>query len=163
MNSQDGNFHEPVDKISADHQLTIEQVNMNVPPKDLLDSEIVRLRASLTASRKSLDDLMSEIADQVDIIKQARGRNGPRAVWIQYTKILQTLLENGDKKLNSFTECTDLLLQRLEMLLLRLETSNPEEHKKVEMVRNNLVGNARLYKGMFRKLRVQYEDLLSVL
>ena len=49
------------------------------------------------------------------------------------------------------------------MLLLRLETSNPDEHKKVEAVRNNLVGQALPYKGMFRKLRVQHEDLLSVL
>ena len=55
----DGNFLavEPVDELSADHQLTTEQGNMNVPPKDLMDSEIVRLWASLTASRKSLDDL----------------------------------------------------------------------------------------------------------
>ena len=37
-----GNFLavQPVDEISADHQLTTEQANMNVPPKDLMDSEI---------------------------------------------------------------------------------------------------------------------------
>ena len=144
-------------------QLTVGQDAMSVLPTDLLDSEIVRLRASLTALRKSLDDVMSEIEDQVEVVKQARGRNVPREFLIQYTKVLQSLLTDGDKKLNSFTEGTDLLLQRLEMLILRLETTNPEEHKKVVIVRNNLVGNARPYKGIFRKMRVQHEELLSVL
>ena len=49
------------------------------------------------------------------------------------------------------------------MLLLRLEGNNQDEHKKVEAVRNNLVGQALPYKGMFRKLRVQHEGLLAIL
>ena len=49
------------------------------------------------------------------------------------------------------------------MLLLRLEGVNPDEHKKVEAVRNNLVGQALPYKGMFRKLRLKHEGLLSIL
>ena len=61
--SEDANFHVPLDEISADGpadgELTDGQNDMSVPPTDLLDSEIVRLRASLTALRKSLDDVMS--------------------------------------------------------------------------------------------------------
>ena len=49
------------------------------------------------------------------------------------------------------------------MLLLRLEGVNPDEHKRVEAVRNTLVGQAQPYKGMFRKLHVKHEDLLAIL
>ena len=60
--SDDGNFLnvEPQVEVSADSQLTTEQGNMSAS-KDLMDSEIVRLRASIAASRKLLDDLKSEI------------------------------------------------------------------------------------------------------
>ena len=116
-----------------------------MPPKDLLDSEVVRLRASLTASRKSLDDLKTEVLDQAEIVNGVRARNGPKALLNQYIKVLQSLLQDGDKLLNIFNEGNTSLLQRLEMLLLRLETSNPDEHKKVEAVRNNLVGQALPY------------------
>ena len=166
VGSEDGNFH-VIDEISADgpagNQSTVGQDTMSVLPTHLLDSEIVRLRSSLTALRKSLDDVVSEIEEQVEVVKQAKGRNVPRPVMIQYTKVLESLLIDGDRKLNSFSEGTDSLLQRLEMLILSLETTNPEEHKKVVIVRNNLVGNARPYKGIFRKMRVQHEELLSVL
>ena len=85
----DGNFLavQPVDEISADPQLTTEQGHMNVAPKDLMDGEIVRLRAAVKASRKLLDDLNSEVVDQVEIVNQAKGRNGPKAVLVQYTKV----------------------------------------------------------------------------
>ena len=49
----------------------------------------------------------------------------------------------------------------MELLLLKLETSDPEQHTRVESVRNKLVGKALPYKGRFRKVRVEYEDLLS--
>ena len=49
------------------------------------------------------------------------------------------------------------------MLILKLENSNPQEHARVVGVRNKLVGEAKPYKRIFIKLRVQYEDLLSVL
>ena len=55
---------------------------------------------------------------------------------------------------NIFTGETDALLHRLEMLILRLENTNPPEHARVVIVRN---------KGMFRKIRIQHEELLSVL
>merc|ERR1712179_101346 len=42
---------------------------MSVLPTHLLDSEIVRLRSSLTALRKSLDDVVSEIEEQEIICK----------------------------------------------------------------------------------------------
>ena len=48
------------------------------------------------------------------------------------------------------------------MFLLRLE-GVPDEHQRVEAVRNTIVGQAQPYTGMFRKLRVQHEDLLSIL
>ena len=70
---------------------------------------------------------------------------------------------DGDKLLNTFTESNNALLLRLEMLLLRLEGPNPEEYKRVEAVRNLLVGQAVPYKGMFRKLRVKHEGLLAIL
>ena len=160
----DGNFLtvEPEGEGSADSQLTTEQENMSAP-KDLMDSEIVRLRASVTASRKLLDDLNSEIDEQVQVVNDAKGRNGPRALLVQYTKVLEGLFNDGDKLLNTFTESNNALLLRLEMLLLRLEGANPEEYKKVEAVRNLLVGQAVPYKGMFRKLRVKHEGLLAIL
>ena len=160
----DGNFPtvEPEGEGSADPQLATEQGNMSAP-KDLMDSEIVRLRASVTASRKLLDDLNSEIVEQVQIVNDAAGRNGPRAVLVRYTKVLESLFNDGDKLLNTFTESNNDLLLRLEMLLLRLEAANPDEYKRVEGVRNHLVGQAVPYKGMFRKLRVKHEGLLAIL
>ena len=55
--SDGGNFLsvEPQVEVSADSQLTTEQDNMS-DPKDLMDPEIVRLRASVAVSRKLLDD-----------------------------------------------------------------------------------------------------------
>ena len=90
-------------------------------------------------------------------------RNVAKPVLIRYTRVLESLLADGDKKLNIFTEETDSLLHRLEMLILRLENTNPAEHARVVIVRNKLVGDAKLYKGIFRKMRVQHEDLLCVL
>ena len=110
----DGKFLtvQPLGKESADPQLTTEQGNMNVAPKDLMDSEIVRLRASVTASRKLLDDLNSEVVEQVEIVNEAKGRNGPKAVLVQYTKVLESLFDDGDKLLNTFTESDGALLLR---------------------------------------------------
>ena len=72
---------------SADIELTTQQANMeNVAPKDLMDSEILRLRASVTASRKLLDDINSEVVEQVEIVTEAKGRNRPKAVLVQYPK-----------------------------------------------------------------------------
>ena len=41
--------------------------------KDLQDGLILRLRATVKASRKLVDDVTLEINDQVEIIKVARG------------------------------------------------------------------------------------------
>ena len=136
---------------------------MSVLPSDLLDGEIVKLRSSCTASRKYLDDVKEEIDEQVQVIVQAKARDVAKPVLIRYTRVLETLLADGDKKLNIFTGETDALLQRLEMLILRLENTNPPEHARVVIVRNKLVGDAKPYKGFFRKMRVQHEELLSVL
>ena len=71
--SDDGNFLtvEPQVEISADSQLTTEQDNMSAP-KDLMDPEIVRLRASVAVFRKQLDDLKSEIDEQVQVVIEAK-------------------------------------------------------------------------------------------
>ena len=53
------------------------------------------------------------------------------------------------------------LLEKLEFLLLRLEISDPNQHAKVESLRNRLVGEALPYQGRFRKVRVEHEGLLS--
>ena len=110
-----GNFQlfEPADEISAEDQLASEQAGMSCPLKDLLDGEIVRLRASLTASRKSLDDLKTEVLDQAETVQGVRARNGPKALLNQYIKVLQGLLQDGDKLLNTFDEGNTSFLQRL--------------------------------------------------
>ena len=69
-----------------------------------MDSEILRLRASVTASRKLLDDINSEVTEQVEIVTAAQGRDGPKAVLVQYTKVLEDLFDKGDKLLATFTE-----------------------------------------------------------
>ena len=110
-------------------------------PKDLQDEAVLRLRASVTASRK----LIVEINDQVGITNIAKGKEGtPRAVPKQYTKVLADLLERGDQMLANFTTKNASLLEKLEYLLLRLEISDPDQHAKVESLRNRLVGEARV-------------------
>ena len=59
----------------------------------------------------------------------------PKAVLVQYTKVLEDLFDKGDKLLATFTENNGTLLEKLEMLLLRLE-GVPDEHQRVEAVRN---------------------------
>ena len=85
VGSENGNFH-VMDEISADSpagdQLLVGQDTMSVLPADLLDSEIVRLTSSLTADRKYLDDVVSEIEEQVEVVKQAKARNVARPVMI---------------------------------------------------------------------------------
>ena len=48
----------------------------DVVPKDLQDPQIMLLRASVTSTRKDLDEITVEIDDQVAHIKAAKGR-GP--------------------------------------------------------------------------------------
>ena len=81
-----GNFPagQPGDE-SAERELTSQQENMeNSTLKDLMDAEILRLRASDTASRKKLDDICGEVADQVKVVTAAKAK--PKAVLVQYTK-----------------------------------------------------------------------------
>ena len=157
-----GNFPagQPGDE-SAERELTSQQENMeNSTLKDLMDAEILRLRASDTASRKKLDDICGEVADQVKVVTAAKTK--PKDILVQYTKVLEDLFDKGDKLLATFTENNGTLLEKLEMLLLRLE-GVPDEHQRVEAVRNTIVGQAQPYTGMFRKLRVQHENLLLIL
>ena len=58
-------------------EVTNQQANMSdVVPKDMQDPQIMLLRASVTSTRKDLDEIMVEIDDQVAHIKAAKGR-GP--------------------------------------------------------------------------------------
>ena len=142
----------------ADRQLPmeLEQDTMSVLPLNMLDGEIVTLRASFTTNRKAIDEAKDEILEQVDAIKQAKARDANKSVILKYTKLLDSLLDDGDKKLNFFTEQVDALLLKLEMLILKLENSDAHEHARVVLVRNKLVGDAKPYKRIFIKLRVKY-------
>ena len=121
-----GNFHVVEDELAvdspADGQLLMEQEQntMSVLPLNMLDGEIVTLRASFITNRKALDEVKDEITEQVDEITQAKARNAPKPVLIRYTKLLDSLLDDGDRKLNLFTEQVDALLLKLEMLILKL-------------------------------------------
>ena len=146
--SVNGNFHVE-DELSvedpADSQLLVEQDTMSVLPLNMLDGEIVKLRSSFITNRKFLDDVKDDIQEQVEVINQAKARIAPKPVIIRYTKLLDSLLDDGDKKLNTFTEQTDALLHRMEILLLKLENSDPHEHARVVLVRNKLVGDSKPY------------------
>ena len=87
---------------SAERELTSQQENMG--PQDLMDADILRLRASLVASMKLMDDINGEVTDQGNAVIAVKGRNGPRAVLVQYTKVLEDLFDKGDKLLATFTE-----------------------------------------------------------
>ena len=80
---------------------------------------------------------------------------------MQYTKALMDLLENGDKLLSSFNTKNGSLLEKLELLLLRFETLDPEQHSKVKSIRDKLVGEAHPYRDRFRKLKIEHEEILS--
>ena len=109
-----------------------------------------------------MDDINGEVTDQVKVVTAVKGRDGPRAVLVQYTMVLEDLFDKGDKLLATFTENNRALLQKLEMLLL-IKEGVPDEHRKVEVVRNNVVAQGEPYTGMFRKLRVKHGDLLAIL
>ena len=67
---------------SAERELTSQQENMeNSTLKDLMDAEILRLRATVTVSRKLLDDINSELTEQVEIVTAVRGMRDPRLFW----------------------------------------------------------------------------------
>ena len=105
------------------------------------------LRASVTSARKLLDDITVEVNDQVGIINAAKGRATLKAVLVQYTKALADLFDRGAQLLAVFTTKNASHLEKMELLLLRLETSDPDQHTRVESVRNKLVGEALLYQG----------------
>ena len=84
------------------------------------------LRASVTSARKGLDDITVDIEDQVALIKAAKGKDTPEAALMQFKKSLMDLLENGDKLLTSFNTNNGSLLEKMDLLLLRFETSDTE-------------------------------------
>ena len=138
---------------SADIEVIVQDTDMEDSYlKDLQDTAVLRLRAGVTASRKLIDNVSLEIGDQVDIIKVAKGKEDtPQEVVTQYTQVLEDLLVKGDTLLANFTTKNSSLLEKMEYLLLKLEFSDPEQHAKVESLRNK--GEALPYQGRFRKLR----------
>ena len=71
---------------------------------------------------------------------------------LQYTNSLSDLFENGDKLLVSFNTKNASLLEKLELLLLRFETSDTEQHTMVKYIRDKLVGEAHSYQGDIKVL-----------
>ena len=71
---------------------------------------------------------------------------------MQHTKALSDLFENGDKLLVSFNTKNASLLEKLELLLLRFETSDTEQHTMVKYIRDKLVGEAHSYQGDIKVL-----------
>ena len=65
--------------------------------------------------------------------------------------------------LANFTTKNASLLEKLEYLLLRLEVSDPDQHARVESLRNRLGGEALPCQGRIRKLRAEHEGHLSCL
>ena len=77
---------------------------------------------------------------------------------MQFKKSLKDLIENGDKLLTTFNTNNGSPLEKLELLLLKFETSETtEQFNKVKSLRDKLVGEVIPYRGRFRK----HEGLLS--
>ena len=93
----------------------------DVVPKDLQDSQIMILRASVTESRKDLDDITAEIDEQVGLIKTAMEKTTPETALMQFKRSLKDLIESGDKLLVIFNKHNGSLLEKLELLLLKYE------------------------------------------
>ena len=73
----------------------------------------------MASSRKLLDDITVEVNDQVSMINAARGKEGtPRAMLLQYTKVLADLFDRGYQLLAAFTTKNASLLEKMELLLL---------------------------------------------
>ena len=56
-----------------------------VVQRDLQDSQIMLLRASMTKARKDLDDITAEIEEQVILINTAVGKDTPKAALMKVT------------------------------------------------------------------------------
>ena len=70
-------------------------------PTDISDPHIVLLRAGVTKARKDLEDISTDIADQVDLIKAAVGRATHEDALMRYKQALKNLIEEGDLKLTN--------------------------------------------------------------
>ena len=66
---------------------------------------------------------------------------------MQFKKSLKDLLENGDKLLTTFNTNNGSLLEKMELLLLKYETSGTEQYNKVKSVRDKLVGEVQEAQG----------------
>ena len=78
----------------------------------------------------------------------------------QYT---QQLFSKGQSRLSDFENKNSLLLEKLDYMMLKLEFSDVEQHGKAKSLRNRMVRESYPYKGKFRKIRVEYQNLLSCL
>ena len=78
----------------------------------------------------------------------------------QYT---QQLFSKGQSQLFDFENKNSLLLEKLDYMMLELEFSDVEQHSKAKSLRNRMVRESYPYKGKFRKMRVEYQNLLSCL
>ena len=78
----------------------------------------------------------------------------------QYT---QQLFSKGQSRLSDFENKNSLLLEKLDYMMLKLEFSDVEQHGKAKSLRNRMVRESYPYKGKFRKIGVEYQNLLSCL
>ena len=104
---------------------------------------------------------MLKITDQVGIVETAKSDvNTPKEMIGQYTQQLLDLFSKGQSRLSNFENKNSLLLEKPDYMMLKLEFSDVK-HGKAESLRNWMVGESCPYKGKFRKMRVEYQNLLS--
>ena len=131
---------------------------------DLKDNLIHRLRVSVRSAKKLVDDHAIKIGDQVKIIENAKNDpNIPKEKASDYSQQLQDLFNKGENLLLDFETKNALLLEKLHYLILKFEIDYPDQHDKVESLRNRLVGESLPFKGLFRMKKVEYKHLLSCL
>ena len=85
----------PSPELTADSVLASDQGDREmseVVPKDLQDPQIMILRASVTKSRKDLDNISAEIDEQVGLIKTAMEKTTPETALMQFKRSLKDLI-----------------------------------------------------------------------
>ena len=134
-------------------------MEVNVPT-DLNDRHIVQLRAAVTRAKKELDSLVNDIKEQVSVIGTAQVKDTPAATVLSYKRDLKSLLDDGDLLTKRLIDKNGSLTERLEMLTYTAPEGS-DLLSKTTSLRDRLFGEEPPYRGMFRKLRVEHESLLT--
>ena len=151
--------------ISADSQVDSEgdkdRETMSDLPKKLDDSGIILLRAKVTKSLKDVDDSKTNSIDQAGIVSAAIERAAPQNVILRYKQYLKEIIEEGDRKLHIYLEANGQLVQKLEALILLLTSEKSPDLAMATSLRDKLVGQEVPYRQLFKKMLVEYENLLE--